>query len=115
MLHQDGDRLQVHRGGERLAVHPLCTPGSRQTITIAAHHEGIPLSLAGATGKAKIVMQVGGQVGGSVSSVMSSVSASHVVEARPLWAYEQYAQQPTETLTRTATRTEIVGTEVRHR
>ena len=88
LLHEDGDRLQVHRGGECLAVHPLCTPGSRQTITIAAHHEGIPLNLAGATGKAKIVMQVGDVANGA----MSSVSAHHVVEARPLWAYEQYAE-----------------------
>jgi len=120
LLHQDGDRIQVHRGGERLAVHPLCTPGARQTITIAAHHEGIPLNLvgstvAGSTGKAKIVLQVGGLA----SDAVNRVSASHVVEARPLWSYEQYAQQPTETLTRTATRTatrtEVVQTEVQHR
>ena len=110
LLHEEGDQLWVQRGGERLAVHPLCTPGARQTITIAAHHDGIPLSLVGATGKAKMVLQVGSLVG----EVVSSGSASHVVEVRPLWAYEQYAQPTYEKLTK-LTRTEVVQAEVRHR
>lgn len=92
-LQEEGDQLWVQRGGERLAVHPLCTPGARQTITVAAHHEGIPLNLAGTTGKAKIVLQVDRLVNGAVvGGAMNPVSASHIVEVRPLWAYEQYAQ-----------------------
>jgi hypothetical protein len=111
LLQEEGNRLWVQRGGERLAVHPLCAPGSRQTITVAAHvaahHEGIPLNLTGATGKAKIVLQVDGLVRGAASPV----AASHDVEVRPLWAYEQYAEAPYEKITRT----EVVQTEVRHR
>jgi len=101
LLQEDGDKLWVQRGGERLAVHSLCTPGARQTVIIAAHHEGIPLSLVGATGKAKIVLQVGG--------TESSTSASHIVEVRPLWAYEQYAEPHGQPLSQPS------QAEVRHR
>jgi len=83
LLQEDGTQLQIARGGERLAVHPLCSAGARQSITVAAHHAGIPLSLAGTTGKAKILL--------SVEAL--DAAPLPVVEVRPLWAYEQYEPQ----------------------
>lgn len=80
LLQEDGTQLQIARGGERLAVHPLCSAGARQTITVAAHHAGIPLGLAGTTGKAKILLPV----------EVFDAAPLPVVEVRPLWAYEQY-------------------------
>ena len=106
LLHAEGDQLWVRRGGEVLTVHELCLPGAHQTSTIAQHHEGIPLNLAGSTGKAKIVLQVG--------EMVSSVSMSHVVEVRPLWAYEQYAEPYGQPLLKPF-QAESIGTEVRHR
>lgn len=80
LLQEDGTQLQIARGGECLAVHALYSPGARQSITVAAHHAGIPLSLAGTTGKAKILL--------SVEAL--DAAPLPVVEVRPLWAYEQY-------------------------
>ena len=86
-LQEDGAQLQIARGGERLAVHPLCAPGARQTITVAAHHAGIPLALAGPTGKAQILLS-----GDAAASATTAAGAAPLpmVEVRPLWAYEQY-------------------------
>jgi hypothetical protein len=60
-------------------VHPLCASGARQTVTIAAHHAGIPLNLAGLSGKAKILVQ-------------AEHSSLPEVEVRPLRTYELCAQ-----------------------
>jgi hypothetical protein len=83
LLQEDGAQLQITRGGECLAVHPLCSPGARQSITVAAHHAGIPLGLVGPTGKAKILL----------ADEALAVASLPVVEVRPLWAYEQYEPQ----------------------
>ena len=84
LLHEDGTHLRLERGGECLAVHPLCASGARQTVTIAVHHAGIPLKLTGLSGKAKILLPSEG----------SSEGASRLpaVEVRPLSAYEQCGQ-----------------------
>lgn len=68
-------QLLLHRGGERLAVHLLCPPGARQTVTVAAHHEGIPLGLAERGGKARIL-------------IAARDEDLPVVEVRSLLAYE---------------------------
>jgi len=81
-VHEDGTQLRIERGGECLAVHTLYTAGARQTITIGAHHVGIPLNLAGTTGKAKILLQPD----------LPERLTLPLVEVRPLWAYELCGQ-----------------------
>jgi transposase len=90
LLQEVGTQLEIARGGERLAVHALCAPGAHQTITITAHHAGIPLVLAGTTGKAKIVLP-GAALDAAASAV--GVPTLPMVEVRPLWAYEQSGEQ----------------------
>jgi transposase len=68
-------QLLVQRGKERLAVHRLCPPGSHQTVTIPAHHVGIPLGDSGRGGKARI-------------QIRAKESDLPVVEVRSLLAYE---------------------------
>lgn len=77
VLIQEGDgQLQVHRGGERLAVHLLCVAGSHQCVIVAQHHEGIPLGASLRSGKAKI-------------HVDESARRLPVVEVRSLDVYEE--------------------------
>lgn len=66
--------LEIRRAQETLARHLLCSPGQHQVVTVAAHHEGIPLSSAPA-GKARVVIQV----------------VSPEVEVRSLLTYEAAA------------------------
>jgi hypothetical protein len=60
-----------------LAVHLLCSPGTHQTVTIAAHHEDIPLGLSERGGEAKILIH-------------TKEAQLPVVEVRSLLAYEAY-------------------------
>ena len=69
-------RVQVHRSGERLAVHLLCLAGTHQCVIVSAHHEGIPLGASLRPGKAKI-------------HVRESARHCPVVEVRSLDVYEQ--------------------------
>lgn len=48
--------LEVLRDQQRLATHPRCT-GRHQTITVSAHHVGIPTS-ANRSGKARLCLKV---------------------------------------------------------
>lgn len=75
LLREADSQLLVHRGGERLAVHLLCSPGTHQTVTVAAHHEGIPLDVSQRGGKAKIL-------------ICAREAHLPVVEVRSLLAYE---------------------------
>jgi hypothetical protein len=71
---RDRDGLvEVHHGGERIAVHPPAQR-RRQVITQPAHHHGIPL---GAPGGEKILIRMR--------------ESAPSVEARPLTAYESVA------------------------
>ena len=54
LLRETEGQLLVHRGGERLAVHLLGSPGAHETVTVAAHHDGMPLETADSGGKTKI-------------------------------------------------------------
>jgi transposase len=45
LLQEMDDQLHIGRGGERLAVHLLCPSGAHQCVTVAAHHEAIPLGM----------------------------------------------------------------------
>lgn len=57
LLRETDGQLLVHRGGERLAVHLLCQQGAHETVTVAAHHEGIPFDVSERSGgKAKILI-----------------------------------------------------------
>lgn len=71
MLREMDGALEISRLGERLAVHPLCEAGRHQTVTVAAHHAGIPLG-SPQRGKARILIAV----------------QSPQVEVRSLLAYE---------------------------
>jgi len=75
LLREAEGQLLVHRGGERLAVHLLCAPGTHQTITVAAHHEGIPLDISERGGKPKIL-------------ICATKAELPVVEVRSLLTYE---------------------------
>lgn len=83
LLRETDGQLLVHRGGERLAVHLLCPPGMHQTVTVAAHHEGIPLGLLERGGKARILLMAGS-------------SDLPVVEVRSLLDYELAAHGSSE-------------------
>ena len=76
LLREADSQLLIHRGGERLAVHLLCSPGTHQTLTVAAHHEGIPLDVS--------------QRGGGKAKILICAREAHlpVVEVRSLLAYE---------------------------
>jgi hypothetical protein len=78
LLREADGQLLVHRSGERLAVHLLCLPGAHQTVTVAAHHEGIPLDLSERGGKTKIL-------------IPAKEANLPVVEVRSLLAYERAA------------------------
>ncbi len=75
LLREADSQLLIHRGGERLAVHLLCSPGTHQTITVAAHHEGIPLDVSERGGKTRIL-------------IYAKEAHLPVVEVRSLLAYE---------------------------
>ena len=76
MLLQEADgQLHIRRGGERLTAHLLCTPGAHQVVTIAAHHESIPLGACEKGGKARIILR-------------PRAMDIPVVEVRSLLAYE---------------------------
>ena len=76
LVREQEGQLLIHRGGERLAVHLLCPSRTHQMVTIAAHHEGIPLGLLErGGGKAKI------HIGATANDLP-------VVEVRSLMAYE---------------------------
>lgn len=75
-------QLHIRRGGERLASHLLCAPGAHQVVTVAAHHENIPLGTSERSGgKARIVIRP------------QEVDLP-VVEVRSLLAYEMEAVTP---------------------
>ena len=76
LLRESNGELQVHRSGERLAVHPLSTSGSHACVIVTSHHEGIPLGSSLRPGKAKI-------------HVLESARHAPVVQVRSLAAYEQ--------------------------
>lgn len=78
-LHEKAGQLHIERGGERLAVHGLGAEGARQTVTVPAHHTGIPLEPLERSGKARIVLDI-------------RESLLPQVEVRPLWAYEHACQ-----------------------
>lgn len=67
--------LHIQRGKERLAVHLLCPPGSHQSVTVVAHHAGIPLGDSRQGGKAQI-------------EIHPKETELPVVEVRSLLAYE---------------------------
>jgi transposase len=75
LLREADGQLLVHRGGEHLAVHLLCAPGTHQSVTVAGHHEGIPLGLSEHAGKARIF-------------ITGKEAQLPVVEVRSLLAYE---------------------------
>lgn len=50
-------QLHIRRSGERLASHLLCPAGAHQVVTVAAHHENIPMDASERGGKAKIVIR----------------------------------------------------------
>lgn len=76
LLYEIEGHLQVHRSGERLAVHLLCLAGTHQCAIVPSHHEGIPLGASLRPGKAKI-------------HVRESARHCPVVEVRSLDVYEQ--------------------------
>lgn len=75
LLQEVEGQLQIGRGGERLAVHLLSPVGSHQCVTVAQHHEGIPLGASLRPGKSKI-------------HLLESTRMLPVVEVRSLQAYE---------------------------
>jgi hypothetical protein len=53
-VREAGGQVQVWRGGEQVCAHALCL-GRFQTLTLAAHHAGLPLGPGGRpAGKAKV-------------------------------------------------------------
>ena len=81
-------QLEILRGEERLALHPLCN-GAHQNIVVAEHHTNIPLATTTLSGKARVSIEEstdGSRVRGSAP----------VVEVRPLSAYEALAQSQTQ-------------------
>lgn len=73
-VREQAGQVEVHCGGERIAVHP---PAARkhQVITENAHHQGIPLSAGHSSGKILVHMR----------------EIAPEVESRPLAVYESVA------------------------
>lgn len=69
-----GGAVEVHCGGERIAVHP-CAVRKHEVVTVREHHQGIPLDAANGGGKILVHMR----------------EVAPEVEARPLAAYESLA------------------------
>jgi transposase len=76
LLQERDGQLHIRRGGERLACHLLCPPGAHRLITVAAHHENIPLGDCERSGKTKIILR-------------PPKNDLPVVEVRSLLAYEE--------------------------
>jgi transposase len=74
-------QVEIVRGEERLALHPLCS-GAHQQIVVSEHHADIPLSVSSLSGKAKV----------SIGEV-APIKEGPVVEVRSLSAYEALAQE----------------------
>lgn len=72
-------QVEIGRGEERLALHPLC-PGAHQSIVVSEHHADIPLSSSALTGKTRVRIEEGVK------------RAAPLVEVRSLSAYEALAQ-----------------------
>ncbi len=70
-VREQGNQVEVHYGGERIAVHARAS-ARHQLITEGAHHQGIPLGIE--------------SVGEKILIRMRETAPS--VEARPLAAYE---------------------------
>jgi hypothetical protein len=62
-----------------LAMHLLSTPGSRSTVVMSVHHDGIPLGSLSKQGKAKIY-------------IAETNRQKPVVEVRSLAIYEQFIE-----------------------
>jgi transposase len=80
--------IEILRGEERLALHPLCN-GAHQRIVVSEHHAGIPLATTAPlslSGKAKINVS-------DVASDRLPLYAAPVVEVRSLSAYEALATE----------------------
>ena len=73
-VREQGGSVEVHYGGERIAVHQ-CATRKHQVITEHAHHHGIPLGVA--QGGDKILVRLR--------------ETAPTVETRPLAAYESVA------------------------
>jgi hypothetical protein len=78
-LREMNSHLQVVRSGELLAMHLLSTPGSRSTVVMSVHHDGIPLGSLSKQGKAKIY-------------IAETNRQKPVVEVRSLAIYEQFIE-----------------------
>ena len=70
--------ITILHSGERLAVHLLSPSGANQTITVEAHHAGIPYHANSRGGKSRLHLR-------------EDAAASPVVEVRSLQVYEQEA------------------------
>lgn len=68
------NQVEVHYGGNRIAVHPRAS-GQHQIMTVPEHHHGIPLGIRGPSTKILVHIQ----------------QTAPVVEVRPLAAYESVA------------------------
>lgn len=68
------NQIEVHYGGEKIAVHPRAS-GKHRIITVPEHHQGIPLGTRGPCSKILIHIQ----------------QTAPTVEVRPLAAYESVA------------------------
>jgi transposase len=68
------NRIEVHYGGERIAIHPRAS-GKHQIIRVPEHHHGIPLGTRGPSSKILIHIQ----------------QTAPTVEVRSLAAYESVA------------------------
>ncbi len=68
------DQIEVHYGGEKIAVHPRAS-GKHQILTVPEHHHGIPLGIRGPSTKTLIHIQ----------------QTAPTVEVRSLAAYESVA------------------------
>jgi transposase len=73
-LQEVDGQLQISREGERLALHSLCT-GRHQVITVAGHHQDMPMESQSRRGKVQIVLR----------------ERAPQVEVRPLSVYEALA------------------------
>jgi transposase len=76
-------QVEIVRGEERLALHPLCS-GAHQRIITSEHHADIPLSKLALSGKARV------RIGEA-----AAITGGPIVEVRPLSAYEALAQEQT--------------------
>ena len=68
------DQIEVHYGGEKIAVHPRAS-GKHQILTVPEHHHGIPLGIRGPSTKTLIHIQ----------------QTAPTVEVRSLAAYDSVA------------------------